>query len=151
MRPLNQCMSFFIPCVWEHTQFTWWWLHSHTQFFFHWFEWMPVSISVRYNLLWFFSISVWQRLAHLSSYLSPLVCSRRRIYDMWIPMFDVSGYHDTLDSGCSRIPLYFLQGMPYGIQVKFLPILLRANGVSLTNISLFKLLFLPWVFKVSKI
>ena len=46
--------------------------------------------------------------------------------------------------------LYFLQGMPYGIQVKFLPILLRANGVSLTNISLFKLLFLPWVFKVSK-
>ena len=47
--------------------------------------------------------------------------------------------------------LYFLQGMPYGIQVKFLPILLRANGVSLTNISLFKLLFLPWVFKVSKI
>jgi len=39
--------------------------------------------------------------------------------------------------------------MPYGIQIKFLPIILRKHGVSLSNISLFKLLFLPWVFKVS--
>lgn len=44
--------------------------------------------------------------------------------------------------------LYFLQGLPYGIQIKFLPILLRNNGVSLTNIALFKLLFLPWTLKV---
>ncbi|KAF6038577.1 MFSD3 [Bugula neritina] len=38
--------------------------------------------------------------------------------------------------------------MPYGIQIKFLPIILRKHGVSLSKISLFKLLFLPWVFKL---
>ena len=44
--------------------------------------------------------------------------------------------------------LYFIQGLPYGFQAQFLPIYLRTKGISLTNVSLFKLLFLPWVFKV---
>lgn len=44
--------------------------------------------------------------------------------------------------------LYFLQGLPYGIQAKFLPIVLRGSGVSLTAIGLYKFLFLPWTLKV---
>ncbi|OWF43148.1 major facilitator superfamily domain-containing protein 3-like [Mizuhopecten yessoensis] len=43
--------------------------------------------------------------------------------------------------------LYFLQGLPYGLQAKFLPVYFRSHGMSLTNISLFKLLLLPWMCK----
>lgn len=43
--------------------------------------------------------------------------------------------------------LYFLQGLPYGLQAKFLPIYFRSHGMSLTDISLFKLLLLPWMCK----
>lgn len=43
--------------------------------------------------------------------------------------------------------LYFLQGLPYGLQSKFLPVYFRSHGMSLTDISLFKLLLLPWMCK----
>ncbi|XP_060070695.1 major facilitator superfamily domain-containing protein 3-like [Ylistrum balloti] len=43
--------------------------------------------------------------------------------------------------------LYFLQGLPYGLQAKFLPVYFRSHGMSLTDISLFKLLLLPWMCK----
>ncbi|XP_074645426.1 major facilitator superfamily domain-containing protein 3-like [Tubulanus polymorphus] len=43
--------------------------------------------------------------------------------------------------------LYFVQGLPYGFQARFLPLYLRAQGVSLTNLSFFKLLLVPWLCK----
>ena len=43
--------------------------------------------------------------------------------------------------------LYFLQGLPYGIQSRFLPIYFRSHGMSLTDISMFKLLLIPWMCK----
>ncbi|KAL5112134.1 Major facilitator superfamily domain-containing protein 3 [Taenia crassiceps] len=42
---------------------------------------------------------------------------------------------------------YSLQGVPYGLQSRFLPLVLRSNGSSLTSLGFYKLLFLPWVFK----
>ncbi|VDL96434.1 unnamed protein product [Schistocephalus solidus] len=42
---------------------------------------------------------------------------------------------------------YSLQGVPYGLQSKFLPLILRSQGSSLTSLGLYKLLYLPWVFK----
>ncbi|KAJ8262919.1 hypothetical protein COCON_G00153760 [Conger conger] len=44
--------------------------------------------------------------------------------------------------------LYFVQGMPYGLQSSLLPIFLRTSGLSLTKISLTKALYFPWVLKV---
>ncbi|XP_077988924.1 major facilitator superfamily domain-containing protein 3-like [Glandiceps talaboti] len=44
--------------------------------------------------------------------------------------------------------LYFVQGLPYGFQARFLPVYLRTNGVSLTNLGLMKLLLVPWLLKV---
>ncbi|XP_036383511.1 major facilitator superfamily domain-containing protein 3 isoform X1 [Megalops cyprinoides] len=44
--------------------------------------------------------------------------------------------------------LYFVQGMPYGLQSSLLPIYLRSSGLSLTKISLTKVLYFPWVLKV---
>lgn len=43
--------------------------------------------------------------------------------------------------------LYFLQGIPYGFQTKFLPIFLRDYSLSLTLISFTRLLSLPWLLK----
>ena len=43
--------------------------------------------------------------------------------------------------------LYFIQGLPYGLQARFLPVYLRSRGVSLTNIGLFKILLAPWFCK----
>ena len=43
--------------------------------------------------------------------------------------------------------LYFIQGLPYGFQAKFLPILLRSEGISLTSVGLFKFLLAPWLCK----
>lgn len=45
------------------------------------------------------------------------------------------------------ILLYFGQGLPYGFQVKLLPLLLRKQGFSLSNVGLSRLLSLPWIFK----
>lgn len=44
--------------------------------------------------------------------------------------------------------LYFVQGMPYGLQSGLLPIYLRSVGLSFTKISLAKMLYLPWILKV---
>ncbi|KAK1806889.1 hypothetical protein P4O66_005373, partial [Electrophorus voltai] len=44
--------------------------------------------------------------------------------------------------------LYFVQGIPYGLQSSLLPVYLRGAGHSLTRISLTKVLYLPWVLKV---
>ncbi|XP_055489053.1 major facilitator superfamily domain-containing protein 3 isoform X1 [Leucoraja erinacea] len=44
--------------------------------------------------------------------------------------------------------LYFVQGMPYGLQSNLLPIYLRTFGLSFTKISLTKLLFFPWSLKI---
>ena len=43
--------------------------------------------------------------------------------------------------------LYFLQGMPYGFQVKYLPLLMRYYGHELSVISLMNLVSLPWILK----
>ncbi|XP_063435561.1 major facilitator superfamily domain-containing protein 3-like [Mytilus trossulus] len=43
--------------------------------------------------------------------------------------------------------LYFIQGLPYGLQSRFLPIYFRTHGMSLTDISMFKLLLIPWMCK----
>ncbi|KAH9285381.1 Major facilitator superfamily domain-containing protein 3 [Echinococcus granulosus] len=42
---------------------------------------------------------------------------------------------------------YSLQGLPYGLQSRFLPLILRSHGSSLTSLGFYKLLYLPWVFK----
>lgn len=44
--------------------------------------------------------------------------------------------------------LYFVQGIPYGLQSSLLPVYLRGTGQSLTRISLAKVLYFPWVLKV---
>jgi len=49
---------------------------------------------------------------------------------------------------CLLMFLYFIQGLPYGIQTHFLPVYLRTRGIDLTEISLFRLLQAPWLFKV---
>jgi MFS transporter, PAT family, beta-lactamase induction signal transducer AmpG len=46
------------------------------------------------------------------------------------------------------ILLYFVQGLPFGFQATALPIFLRQEGVSLTNIGLLGLLATPWLLKV---
>ena len=44
--------------------------------------------------------------------------------------------------------LYFLQGIPYGFQTRFLPVFLRSMSVSLSSISFTSfLLSLPWILK----
>ncbi|XP_035220582.1 major facilitator superfamily domain-containing protein 3-like [Stegodyphus dumicola] len=43
--------------------------------------------------------------------------------------------------------LYFVQGLPYGFQDKFIPMYLRSTGLSHTRLSLMKLLLLPWLCK----
>ncbi|XP_074841677.1 major facilitator superfamily domain-containing protein 3 [Carettochelys insculpta] len=44
--------------------------------------------------------------------------------------------------------LYFVQGMPYGLQSGLLPIHLRSVGLSFTKIGLAKMLYLPWILKM---
>ncbi|XP_063155825.1 major facilitator superfamily domain-containing protein 3 [Candoia aspera] len=44
--------------------------------------------------------------------------------------------------------LYFVQGIPYGLQSGLLPIYFRTVGLSFSKISLVKLLYLPWILKV---
>ncbi|KAM3611228.1 uncharacterized protein V6R79_015273 [Siganus canaliculatus] len=44
--------------------------------------------------------------------------------------------------------LYFVQGIPYGLQSSLLPIFLRGAGHSLTRIGFTKILYFPWVLKV---
>ncbi len=43
--------------------------------------------------------------------------------------------------------LYFLQAMPFGFQSRYLPIVMRRSGLSLTSLGLYKLLLLPWILK----
>lgn len=43
--------------------------------------------------------------------------------------------------------LYFVQGLPYGFQDKFIPMYMRTAGLSHTKLSLMKLLFIPWLCK----
>ena len=43
--------------------------------------------------------------------------------------------------------LYFVQGLPAGLQTRFLPIYFRSHGMSLSNVGFFRLLFLPWMLK----
>ncbi|CAH8497608.1 unnamed protein product [Schistosoma turkestanicum] len=43
--------------------------------------------------------------------------------------------------------LYLLEGIPYGVQSRFLPLIFRNKGLSLTSLGLHKLLHIPWLFK----
>jgi len=43
--------------------------------------------------------------------------------------------------------LYFVQGAPYGFQTSCLPLILRKQGLSYSQLGALKLLFLPWVCK----
>ncbi|XP_041041445.1 major facilitator superfamily domain-containing protein 3 isoform X2 [Carcharodon carcharias] len=44
--------------------------------------------------------------------------------------------------------LYFVQGIPYGLQSNLLPIYLRTIGLSFSKIGLIKLLYFPWLLKI---
>ncbi|XP_058491897.1 major facilitator superfamily domain-containing protein 3 [Solea solea] len=44
--------------------------------------------------------------------------------------------------------LYFVQGIPYGLQSSLLPVYLRGAGHSFTRIAFTKVLYFPWVLKV---
>lgn len=44
--------------------------------------------------------------------------------------------------------LYFIQAMPFGFQSRYMPLVMRKRGVSITSLGMFKLLLVPWVFKV---
>ncbi|KAM8919577.1 major facilitator superfamily domain-containing protein 3 [Pelodytes ibericus] len=44
--------------------------------------------------------------------------------------------------------LYLVQGFPYGLQSGLLPVLLRTQGLSLSQIGLTRILYLPWLLKV---
>jgi PAT family beta-lactamase induction signal transducer AmpG len=41
--------------------------------------------------------------------------------------------------------LYFVQGLPFGLQATALPVYLRTRGVSVTAIGFLGLLALPWL------
>ncbi|VDK32934.1 unnamed protein product [Taenia asiatica] len=59
-------------------------------------------------------------------------------------------WDDAFLSSSHLVTLFFfysLQGVPYGLQSRFLPLILRSHGSSLTSLGFYKLLFLPWVFK----
>lgn len=43
--------------------------------------------------------------------------------------------------------LYFVQALPYGFQSRYLPLLMRKQGISLTSLGLYKLLLIPWIGK----
>ncbi|KAF8563444.1 hypothetical protein P879_11154 [Paragonimus westermani] len=43
--------------------------------------------------------------------------------------------------------LYILEGVPYGLQSRFLPLILRSHGLSLTALGIYKLLYIPWLLK----
>jgi predicted MFS family arabinose efflux permease len=43
--------------------------------------------------------------------------------------------------------LYFIQAMPYGFQSRYLPLVMRKQGTSITSLGLFKLLLIPWICK----
>jgi len=43
--------------------------------------------------------------------------------------------------------LYFVQGAPYGFQTSCLPLILRKQGLSYSQLGALKLLFIPWVCK----
>ncbi len=51
------------------------------------------------------------------------------------------------NSGTLRDSMDSVPGLPYGFQASFLPMYLRMQGVSLTNLGLFKLLLAPWMLK----
>lgn len=44
--------------------------------------------------------------------------------------------------------LYFVQGLPFGLQTTALPVLLRERGASLIEIGFLSALALPWMFKI---
>ena len=48
----------------------------------------------------------------------------------------------------SFVMLYYLQGIPFSLQTRYLPLLLRENGETLFNIGLYKLAIVPWTFKI---
>ncbi|XP_042242799.1 major facilitator superfamily domain-containing protein 3-like isoform X2 [Homarus americanus] len=43
--------------------------------------------------------------------------------------------------------LYLVQGIPYGLQDKFIPVQLRSHGLKYSSVSLLKVLLVPWVAK----
>jgi predicted MFS family arabinose efflux permease len=43
--------------------------------------------------------------------------------------------------------LYFIQAVPFGVQSRYLPLIMRQKGASLTSLGLYKLLLMPWVVK----
>lgn len=45
--------------------------------------------------------------------------------------------------------LYFLQGIPYGFQAKYLPLLMRRYGYELSSISFVNIISLTWTLKFS--
>lgn len=48
----------------------------------------------------------------------------------------------------SLFVLYFIQAMPYGFQSRYLPLVMRKQGISITSLGFFKLLLIPWICKI---
>ena len=44
--------------------------------------------------------------------------------------------------------LYFLQGIPFSLQTRYLPLVFRKNGMAIVYIALYKLAIVPWTFKI---
>jgi PAT family beta-lactamase induction signal transducer AmpG len=44
--------------------------------------------------------------------------------------------------------LYFVQAMPYGFQSRYLPLVMRKHGSSITSLGFYKLLLMPWICKI---
>ena len=61
-----------------------------------------------------------------------------------LPM--IKGNDEIFKLACLFI-LYFVQAMPYGFQSRYLPLVMRKSGISLTNLGFYKLLLIPWICK----
>lgn len=56
-------------------------------------------------------------------------------------------YRKELVNFVSLFILYFIQAMPFGFQSRYLPLIMRKQGMSITSLGLYKLLLLPWACK----
>lgn len=99
------------------------------------------------------------------AYMFPICCTRRCTLDSIYLGHEIPSTADglasklrsSLLSPLSKMAnvhvllflLYFGQGLPYGFQVRLLPLLLRQEKFSLSKVGLSRLLSLPWIFKFS--
>lgn len=75
-------------------------------------------------------------------------CFRHAIIMAWLQcILVITGFSKMAEASVLLFLLYFGQGLPYGFQVKLLPLLLRKQSFSLSRVGFSRLLSLPWIFK----